>query len=265
MEEAMSQEVNGGDSGSSRAIGRRRFLEAGISAGLAAGAGALAGGLFLAAPAAAAGEEGDPGFSLPPLPYPVDALEPSIDKTTMEIHHGKHHAAYVANLKKALAGHPDLLSKPVDELLRSLEKLPEAVRTAVRNQGGGHHNHSLFWPSMKPHGGGEPAGDLASALQSAFGGFEKFKTAFSEAAAKHFGSGWAWLLDRQGRLEIASLPNQDSPLSSGATPLLGLDLWEHAYYLRYQNRRPDYIAAWWQVVNWDEVTKRLLSVKKAGV
>ena len=223
---------------------------------IVAGGGALAAGLLL--PGAAGAQEKAAGpYQVPPLPYPPDALEPSIDKATMEIHHGKHHAAYVTNLNKALADHPDLARKPVEDLLKGFNQLPEAIKTAVRNHGGGHHNHSLFWTGMKPHGGGDPKGKLGDAIKSTFGGFDKFKEKFTETATKQFGSGWAWLVSRGGTLEIVGAPNQDSPLAQGQTPLLGLDVWEHAYYLKYQNRRPEYIAAWWNVVNWDEVAKRL--------
>ena len=236
-------------------VDRRTFLVQGAGA-LAAGLvpGVLPGGGILADEPAAA-------FKLPPLPYPPEALEPAIDKTTMEIHHGKHHAAYVANLNKALAGKPDLASRSVEELVRGLSRLPEDVRTAVKNQGGGHLNHSLFWPSLKPHGGGEPTGELADAVRSTFGGFEKLKESFSEAATKVFGSGWAWLVRREGKLEVTSTPNQENPLTNGATPLLGLDVWEHAYYLKYQNRRPEYIAAFWTIVNWEEVARRFQAGK----
>jgi Fe-Mn family superoxide dismutase len=175
----------------------------------------------------------------------------------MEIHHSKHHAAYVSNLNKALAEHPALAAKPIEELLHDLDHLPEAVRTVVRNNGGGHYNHSLFWQSLKPGGGGEPAGALAAAVHSAFGDFAKFQTAFANAALRVFGSGWAWLVKtKDGKLEVVSTPNQDTPLATGSRPLLGLDVWEHAYYLKYQNRRADYVAAWWNVVNWAEVLKR---------
>ena len=203
-----------------------------------------------APPPAAAGP-----FTLPPLPYPEDALEPAIDARTMEIHHGKHHAAYVAGLNKALAGHPELAAKPVETLLRQLNTLPEAIRTAVRNHGGGHANHSLFWPSLKK-GGGRPAGELARALETAFGGYDAFQEQFTRAAMGVFGSGWAWLTWDGSRLRIESLPNQDSPLSQGRVPLLGLDVWEHAYYLKYQNRRADYVAAFLGIINWDFVAER---------
>lgn len=196
-------------------------------------------------------------FELPPLPYDYGALEPYIDAQTMQIHHDKHHGTYVANLNKALEGHPELQSRSVEDLLRSIDTVPESIRTAVRNNGGGHANHTLFWQIMSPTGGGQPAGALASALDRTFGGFDAFKEKFSAAAAGRFGSGWAWLVvNKEGGLEITSTPNQDSPLMEGLQPILGLDVWEHAYYLKYQNRRPEYIAAWWNVVNWPEVSRR---------
>ncbi len=199
-------------------------------------------------------------FSLPPLPYAADALEPHIDKQTMEIHHGKHHAAYVTNLNKALESAPNLASKTVEELLaNNCAIVPENIRTAVRNNGGGHINHSMFWQIMGPKAGGQPAGKVAEAIQSSFGGFDAFKEKFAAAAVGRFGSGWAWLIRAGGKLEITSTPNQDSPVMEGKTPVMGLDVWEHAYYLRYQNRRADYIGAWWNVVNWAEVEKRFTS------
>lgn len=200
----------------------------------------------------------NPAFSLDALPYPVDALEPHIDARTMEIHHDKHHAAYVTNLNKALAQAPDAAGKSLDALLKNLDAVPEAVRTTVRNNGGGHYNHSLFWQMMKKNGGGEPKGELAKAIDKHFQSFGSFKEKFTEAAVKTFGSGWAWLVLDNGTLKIESTPNQDTPIMTGATkvPLLGIDVWEHAYYLRYQNRRPDYIAAWFNVVNWDFVAAR---------
>jgi len=193
---------------------------------------------------------------LPPLPYAFDALEPHIDARTMEIHHGKHHNAYVTNLNKALETHPDLQDRPLDALIANLTELPDDIRTAVRNNGGGHWNHSLFWTVMGPGKGGEPKGPLADAFSSSFGGFDGFKDLFAKAAATRFGSGWAWLIARDGKLEVSSSPNQDNPIMEGRTPILGLDVWEHAYYLNYQNRRPDYIAAWWNVVDWDAVAAR---------
>jgi Fe-Mn family superoxide dismutase len=192
---------------------------------------------------------------LPPLPYPFDALEPYIDKMTMEIHHGKHHNAYVTNLNKALEGQADLAGLPIEQLLARLDRVPENIRTAVRNNGGGHLNHSMFWKIMKKGGGGEPKGPLADAIKSAFGSFADFKTRFSQAGVTRFGSGWAWLLVKDGKLQVDSTPNQDNPVMNGGKPVMGLDVWEHAYYLKYQNRRPDYIEAWWNVVNWDEIEK----------
>ena len=198
-------------------------------------------------------------FTLPPLPYPADALEPHIDKTTMEIHHGKHHGAYVTNLNKALESAPDLQSKTVEELLaNSLAAVPEAIKTAVRNNGGGHANHSLFWNLLSAKGGGAPKGEIENVITATFGGFDSFKEKFNAAATTRFGSGWAWLVKGGGsKFEILSTPNQDSPLMDGKKPILGLDVWEHAYYLKYQNRRPEYIAAWWNLVNWDEANKQL--------
>lgn len=189
------------------------------------------------------------------LPYPYDALEPFIDARTMEIHHSKHHAAYVTNLNKALEGHSDLAERALDDLLADNAKLPEKIRQAVINHGGGHLNHSLFWRIMAPNKGGEPGDDLADAISRAFGSFDEFKELFATTAATRFGSGWAWLtVDQSGALELSATGNQDSPVMVGKTPILGLDVWEHAYYLKYQNRRPEYISAWWNVVNWDEVS-----------
>jgi len=196
---------------------------------------------------------------LPQLPYDFAALEPHIDAQTMQIHHGKHHQAYTTNLNTALNKHPELSGKSVEELLRGISSVPEDIRTAVRNHGGGHHNHSLFWTIMAPAGkggGGEPTGALADAIRKAFGDVAKFKEQLGTAATSHFGSGWAWLTLANGKLEVASRPNQDSPLMDNKTPILGLDVWEHAYYLKYQNRRPDYVTAWWNVVNWQEVARR---------
>lgn len=200
-------------------------------------------------------------FELPELPYAYDALEPSIDKETMNIHHTKHHNTYVTKLNDALEGHEDLQNKSVDELVRDLNEVHESIRTAVRNNGGGHANHSFFWKTLSPNGGGEPTGELADKINSKFGSFDKFKEDFAAAAAGRFGSGWAWLVLNNGELEITSTPNQDSPLTDGKTPLLGLDVWEHAYYLKYQNRRPDYISAFWNVVNWDQVTNNYEAAK----
>jgi superoxide dismutase, Fe-Mn family len=200
-------------------------------------------------------------FELPQLPYAYDALEPNIDKETMNIHHTKHHNTYVTNLNNALEGNEELLSKSVEEVISNLDAVPEAVRTAVRNNGGGHANHSLFWQVISPNGGGAPTGELADAINSKFGSLENFKDEFAKAATGRFGSGWAWLAVNNGELEVTSTPNQDSPLMEGKTPILGLDVWEHAYYLNYQNRRPEYIGAFWNVVNWDEVAKRYSAAK----
>jgi superoxide dismutase, Fe-Mn family len=201
-------------------------------------------------------------FTLPPLPYAHDALEPHIDKMTMEIHHGKHHGAYVTNLNKALESAPDLANKSIEELLaNNCAAVPENIRTAVRNNGGGHINHSMFWKIMKPGGGGPPIGNLARAIQSTFGGLDGLKEKMNQAGATRFGSGWAWLLKSGGKLEISSTANQDSPVMEGKFPVMGIDVWEHAYYLKYQNRRPDYLAAWWNVVNWEEIENRFNSGK----
>ena len=194
---------------------------------------------------------------LPALPYGYDALEPHIDARTMEIHHTKHHQTYVTKLNEALEGHADLQGLAVEDLVGKINSIPENVRGAVRNHGGGHANHSLFWQIMSPGGGGEPTGPIADAINSTFGSFGTFKEKFSGAAATRFGSGWAWLVVKDGKLDIESSANQDSTLMDGKTPILGLDVWEHAYYLKYQNRRPEYITAWWNVINWDEVAKRL--------
>ena len=193
-------------------------------------------------------------FELPSLPYPEDALEPHIDARTMGIHHGKHHASYTANLNGAIEG-TDLEGKSIEEILGNLDAVPESIRTAVRNNGGGYANHNLFWQVMGPDGGGEPSGALAAAIDSAFGSFDEFKSAFSAAAATRFGSGWAWLVADGGAVSVTSTPNQDTPLMDGGTPILGIDVWEHAYYLNYQNLRPDYIAAFFNVINWDKVAE----------
>ncbi len=196
-------------------------------------------------------------YTLPPLPYAYDALEPHVDERTMRIHHDKHHAGYVNNLNAALESNSSLAAKSLEALLGDLGSVPESIRTAVRNNGGGHANHSLFWEVMKPGGANTPDGPLAGALDKAFGGFEAFKEAFGKAAMTRFGSGWAWLtVDGSGKLAVESTPNQDTPLMEGRTPVLGCDVWEHAYYLHYQNRRADYVTAWWNVVNWSEVAKR---------
>ena len=194
---------------------------------------------------------------LPPLPYDFAALEPHIDTQTMQIHHGKHHAAYVNNLNAAIEKHPALAGKTVDELIKNLASVPEDVRTAVRNNGGGHANHTMFWQIMSPGKGGAPTGRIAAAITGAFGTFDAFKEQFVKAGIGRFGSGWAWLVDAGGKLSIESTPNQDSPVMDAKRAIFGVDVWEHAYYLKYQNRRPDYLAAWWNVVNWDEVNKRL--------
>jgi superoxide dismutase, Fe-Mn family len=195
------------------------------------------------------------GYQLPKLPYPYDALEPYIDAETMKIHHDKHHQAYVDNLNKALADHPELAKKPVEDLLRTIDSVPEAIRQTVINNGGGHANHTMFWEIMGK-GGGKPDGDLAKAIDEAFGSFDKFQAQVSDAAVKQFGSGWGWLVMDKGKLAILATPNQNSPFLKGQMPLLGIDVWEHAYYLKYQNRRADYVKAWWNVVNWDTVGAR---------
>ena len=195
--------------------------------------------------------------TLPPLPYPSDALEPHIDKQTMEIHHGKHHNAYVTNLNAALEKYPELQAKSAEDLIRGINSVPEGIRTAVRNNGGGHVNHTMFWQIMGPNAGGQPTGAIADAINAAFGGFDKFKEEFKKAAVGRFGSGWAWVVDNGGKIAIESSPNQDNPMMDGKKPVFGIDVWEHAYYLKYQNRRPDYVDAWWNVVNWNEINKRL--------
>jgi superoxide dismutase, Fe-Mn family len=211
-------------------------------------------------------EEEIMAYTLPKLPYAYDALEPHIDARTMEIHHTKHHNAYITNVNAALEGHADLAAKSIEDLIAGVASVPEAIRGAVRNNGGGTANHNLFWTVMSPDGGGAPSGELASAIDASFGSFDNFKTTFAKAAATRFGSGWAWLGVKDGKLAVCSTPNQDSPLMKGiaecaCTPVLGLDVWEHAYYLNYQNRRPDYVAAFWNVVNWDEVARRFAAAK----
>jgi Fe-Mn family superoxide dismutase len=201
-------------------------------------------------------------YELPALEYPYDALEPYIDAKTMEIHHDKHHNAYVTNLNKALESSADLQKLSIEELLAQLGKVPENIRTAVRNNGGGHLNHSMFWKLMKKGGGGEPSGDLAGAIKGAFGSFADFKTKFAQAATTRFGSGWAWLLVKDGKLAVESTANQDNPIMDGGKGVLGLDVWEHAYYLKYQNKRPDYIEAWWNVVNWAQAADNFAAAKK---
>ena len=202
-------------------------------------------------------------YELPPLPYPKDALEPNIDAQTMEIHHGKHHNAYVTNVNKAIAGKPELEKKSVEDLISSLNAVPEDIRTAVRNNGGGHANHSMFWKLMSPKGGGAPSGRLADDIKASFGSLDAFKEKFEAAGVGRFGSGWAWLIvNKSGKLEIVSTANQDNPLMDGNRPVLGCDVWEHAYYLKYQNRRPDYLKAWWNVVNWAEADKNYAAALK---
>ena len=200
-------------------------------------------------------------YSLPDLPYDYSALEPHIDAKTMEIHHTKHHQTYVDKLNAAIEGHDKLQYDHVDDLLKNFDSVPEDVKTPVRNHGGGHSNHTLFWTIMGPDGGGDPSGEVASAIDDSFGSFKEFREKFNTAATNHFGSGWAWLVLDAGKLDVISLPNQDSPLIQGKVPLLGLDVWEHAYYLKYQNKRPDYIEAWWNVVNWDAVNERLTAAR----
>ena len=201
-------------------------------------------------------------FELPALPYDYAALEPTIDEATMKLHHDKHHQAYVTNANAALEKHPELSSKSAEELISDLAAVPEDIRGPIRNNGGGHVNHTMFWEIMKPGGGGEPTGAIGEQITKDFGNFEDFKKKFNEAGVKQFGSGWAFLVWKSGKLEIVSKPNQDSPLSDGLYPILGNDVWEHAYYLKYNNRRPDYLAAWWSVVNWDEINKRFTHAKK---
>ena len=202
-------------------------------------------------------------FTLPPLPYAYNALEPHIDEQTMRIHHDKHHQGYVNNLNAALEKHPELQNKSVEELLGNLGAVPEEIRTAVRNNGGGHANHSMFWEVMRPGGAQEPKGPLADTINQAFGSFAQFKETMTKAAGSRFGSGWAWLVvGKDGKLSVESTPNQDTPISDGKTPILGVDVWEHAYYLKYQNRRPEYLTAWWNVVNWDAVADRYQRARK---
>ena len=202
---------------------------------------------------------------LPPLPYDYAALEPHIDEKTMHLHHDMHHAAYVKNLNAALEKYPDLQSKSAEELLRNLNAIPEDIRAAVRNNGGGHVNHSMFWKIMKPKGGGEPSGKIADVIKKTFGSFKDFQTKFNDAGTKQFGSGWVWLAAKATReVQVISTPNQDTPISQGLFPIMGNDVWEHAYYLKYNNRRPEYLQAWWNVVNWEEVNKRLESLKTAA-
>jgi Fe-Mn family superoxide dismutase len=201
-------------------------------------------------------------FTVPPLPYAFDALEPYIDAKTMEIHHDKHHGAYVTNLNKALEGHADLQKLSVEELLAQINKVPDAIRAAVRNNGGGHMNHSMFWKIMKKGGGGEPGGELGKAISAAFGSFADFKAKINDAAVKRFGSGWSWLMFRDGKLVIESTANQDNPIMDGGKAFFGVDVWEHAYYLKYQNRRPEYLEAWWNTINWAQVEENFAHAKK---
>jgi Fe-Mn family superoxide dismutase len=230
-----------------------------LRAGLGAASAAIADRVFISEVAAA---EAKLGYTLPKLPYAVNALEPHIDAKTMEIHHGKHHAAYVDNLNKALASHPELKKKDPVTLLREIDDVPADIRQAVINNGGGHVNHSLFWQMMAPKAGGAPKGDVAKVIEKSFGSFDAFKTQFADAGMKRFGSGWAWLIaEPDGKLSIISTANQDSPLMEGQSPILGLDVWEHAYYLKHQNRRADYITAWWNVVNWDFVNELYAKAK----
>lgn len=230
-------------------INRRELLAVAGAAGITLASGATASNLFAA------------DATLPELPYAKDALEPHIDKMTMEIHHGKHHQAYINNLNKALADQPALKEMPLEQLLTKLDQVPEAIRNAVRNNGGGHLNHSMFWKMMAPGGGTQDKGAVGSAIASTFGSFENFQTAFATAAAGQFGSGWAWLVASGGKLEVVATPNQDSPISQGKKPLLGIDVWEHAYYLKYQNMRANYVTAWWNIVNWKYVNELFSQAK----
>jgi Fe-Mn family superoxide dismutase len=236
---------------------RRQFLQSGS-------AGAVALALSSLALRANEQQEQKAGFFLPKLTYGYDALEPHIDAETMKIHHDFHHKAYVDNLNKALAGHPDLLKMRIGQLLRDIDKVPQDIRQAVINNGGGHANHTMFWQIMGPKGGGKPSGDLASAIDNAFGSFDKFQEKLSTLAITRFGSGWAWLVLSNGKLEALSTANQDNPLMKGQFPIMGIDVWEHAYYLKYRNKRPDYVKAWWNVVNWETVAQRYASAKKQG-
>ncbi|NJP08593.1 MAG: superoxide dismutase [Leptolyngbyaceae cyanobacterium RU_5_1] len=236
---------------------RRNFLYL-----LGASLGAAGLGIYPLEDAAWAADPTKGPFTLPPLPYPYNALEPHIDAATMQFHHGKHHATYINNLNAAVQKYPNLQGKSIEDLIRNLNSLPEDIRTAVRNNGGGHINHNLFWEIMGPNGGGAPKGAIATAIQSNFGSFDILKKQFNEVGAKRFGSGWVWLVrTKGGKLQVTSTPNQDSPLIEGNYPILGNDVWEHAYYLKYQNRRADYLNAWWNVVNWDAVNKRFEQAK----
>lgn len=238
---------------------RRNFM---LSAGAVAAASTLGGSIGFAQSAIAATGAGGT-YSLPDLPYAYNALEPQIDAETMKIHHTKHHQAYVNNLNAALASHPDLRSKTLVQLLQNLDQVPEDIRTAVRNNGGGHYNHTLFWNTMGKGKGGAPTGELAQAIADSFGGFPAFKEKFAQAAARQFGSGWAWLsVDKDGKLVVEGLPNQDNPLMHGRQPIVGLDVWEHAYYLKYRNLRGDYVGSWWEIVDWDQVAKNYAEATK---
>jgi Fe-Mn family superoxide dismutase len=245
-------------------LDRRGFFTR-STAGLAAASAAatlLSGARTSAQPAAAASAATGP-YTLPKLPYAYDALEPSIDARTMEIHHDKHHQGYVNKLNAAIAKHPELGKQSVEDLIRNLNAVPQDIRTAVQNNGGGHANHSFFWKIMGPKEGGKPKAELAQAIDKAFGSFDAFQKKFNEAAATRFGSGWAWLVNGKNGLEVVSTANQDSPLSMGQTPIIGIDVWEHAYYLKYQNKRPDYVAAWWNVVNWDQAAENYKGGRRA--
>ncbi len=245
-------------------INRRSLLKAlGFTAGLAATHRTLEAATLAQAPATPAAPAPSGPFTLPALPYPYDALEPYIDATTMHLHHDKHHQAYVNNLNAAVAGHPDLASKSVTELVSNLNAIPENLRTAVRNQGGGHANHSFFWLTLAKNGGDAPKAELAKDIDATFGSYSAFQEKLSKAAGSVFGSGWAWLVLSEGKLNIETTPNQDSPLTLGHTPLLGIDVWEHAYYLKYQNRRPEYVAAFFKAVNWDYVSGQYTHAKSA--
>jgi len=238
-------------------ITRRGIFRLGFASALTA----FLGERLAAQPAAPTAGPSGP-YTLPPLPYPYEALEPAIDAETMRIHHDKHHQAYITNANKLLSGQPELAKLSPEDLLRQLDKAPEAIRDGLRNNVGGHVNHSLFWLMLSPKGGGEPTGALAEAIKTTFGSFAEFQKLFTEAALKRFGSGWAWLVLKDGKLAIISTPNQDPPLLGGQVALLGLDVWEHAYYLKYQNRRPDYVTAWWSIVNWPFVEERFATHNK---
>ena len=232
---------------------RRHFLRA---------AGASAAALTLAPLTVRAADDKAAGFTLPKLPYAYDALEPNISAEIMKLHHDAHHQAYVTNLNKALEGHPDLLKKPIGNLLRDIDTVPENIRQTVINNGGGHANHSMFWEIMGPRGGGSPSGELAKDINVAFGSFDKFKDKLSTTAITRFGSGWGWLVLNKGKLEVLGLPNQDSPLLKGQMPIMGIDVWEHAYYLQYKQKRPDYVKAWWNTANWKDIGERYAMAKK---